>query len=54
MIHIYKDFINGIDETKKIYKFSNKTEDHNNWGYRLYYRIRKKIQKIQKNKITKK
>ena len=48
MIHNYKDFINGIDETKKIYQFSNKTEDHNNWGYRLYYRIRKKIQKIKK------
>ena len=48
MIHNYKDFINGIDETKKIYQYSNKTEDHSNWGYRLYYRIRKKLQKITK------
>lgn len=47
MILNYKDFINGIDEKNKIYQFSNKTEDHYNWGYRLMYRIRKKLQKMK-------
>ena len=47
MILNYKDFINSIDEKNKIYQFSNKTEDHYNWGYRLMYRIRKKLQKMK-------
>ena len=34
-------------EQAKIYQFSNKTEDHYNWGYRLMYRIRKKLQKMK-------
>ena len=47
MINEYKDFLNGIDEKKKIYHFSNKTEDHKNFGYRFFYRIRKKLQKMK-------
>jgi SAM-dependent methyltransferase len=47
MIHQYKNFTNGIDDQKKLYNFSNKTEDHSNYGYRFYYRIRKKLQKLK-------
>ncbi len=43
-----KKFLNGIDHNKKLYNFSNKSEDHKNWGFRLWYRIRKKIDKIKK------
>ena len=48
IIFNYKDFYNGIDDKGKIYNFSNKTEDHKNWGFRLWYRIRKKLDKIKK------
>lgn len=47
IIFSYKDFYNGIDENKNLIQFSNKTEDHKNFGYRLYYRIRKKLQKLK-------
>ena len=47
-IYNYKKFFNGIDHTQKLYNFSNKSEDHKNWGFRMWYRIRKKIDKILK------
>lgn len=47
IIHEYKNFFNGMDEKKEIYQFSNKTEDQKNFGYRFYYRIRKKLQKLK-------
>ena len=47
IIHKYKNFSNGMDESKEIYQFSNKTEDQKNFGYRFYYRIRKKLQKLK-------
>ncbi len=47
MLYEYKDFLNGMDHEKKIYQFSNKTEDHRNIGYRFFYRIRKKLQKMK-------
>ena len=48
IIHKYKKFLNGIDHNQKLYNFSNKSEDHKNWGFRLWYRIRKKIDKLKK------
>ena len=48
IIHTYKKFLNGVDHNKKIYNFSNKSEDHKNWGFRLWYRIRKKIDKLKR------
>ena len=47
IIHKYKNFSNGMDESKEIYQFSNKTEDQKNFGYRFYYKIRKKLQKLK-------
>lgn len=47
IIFNYNNFFNGIDQDGKIYNFSNKTEDHKNWGYRLWYKLRKKIDKIK-------
>ena len=49
LIQKYKNFSNGIDHNKKLYNFSNKTEDQKNWGFRLWYRIRKKIDKLKKS-----
>ena len=46
--YFYKKFLNGIDHNQKLYNFSNKSEDHKNWGFRMWYRIRKKIDKIKK------
>ena len=48
IIYKYKKFSNGIDHNQKLYNFSNKSEDQKNWGFRLWYRIRKKIDKIKK------
>ena len=48
IIYKNKKFLNGIDHNKKLYNYSNKSEDHKNWGFRLWYRIRKKIDKIKK------
>ena len=48
IIYNYKKFLNGIDHNQKLYNFSNKSEDHKNWGFRMWYRIRKKIDKIKK------
>lgn len=45
IIYNYKDYFNGIDHEGKLYNFSNKTEDHKNWGFKLWYKIRKKIDK---------
>ena len=49
IIHKHKKFFNGIDHNKKLYNFSNKSEDHKNWGFRLWYRIRKKIDKLKRS-----
>ena len=38
-----------IDHNKKVYNFSNKSEDHKNWGFRLWYRLRKKIDKLKRS-----
>lgn len=49
-----KDFYNGIknDDFKNLINYQEKTEDQNNFGYKLWYKINKKIQKyfsIKKN-----
>ena len=49
IIYKNKNFFNGIDHNKKIYNFSNKSEDHKNWGFRLWYKIRKKIDKLKRS-----
>ena len=49
IIYKNKKFFNGIDHNKKVYNFSNKSEDHKNWGFRLWYRIRKKIDKLKRS-----
>ncbi len=49
IIYTHKKFLNGIDHNNQIYNFSNKSEDHKNWGFRLWYRIRKKIDKLKRS-----
>ena len=49
IIYKNKKFLNGIDHNKKIYNFSNKSEDHKNWGFRLWYKFRKKIDKLKRS-----
>lgn len=41
------NFTNGIDHEGKIYNFSSKSQDQENWGFRLWYKIRKKIDKLR-------
>ena len=45
IIFKYKDYYNGMDNKGKLYNFSNKSEDHKNWGFKLWYKLRKKIHK---------
>jgi SAM-dependent methyltransferase len=49
IIYTYKKFVNGIDHNNKLYNFSYKSEDHRNWGFRLWYRVRKKIDKLKRS-----
>ena len=39
------ELIHGMDNKGKLYNFSNKSEDHKNWGFKLWYKLRKKIHK---------
>ena len=50
IIYNHKNFFNGIDHNKKLYNFSNKSEDQKNWGFRMWYRLRKKIDKVKTKK----
>ena len=49
IIYKHKNFTNGIDHNKELYNFSNKSEDHRNWGFRLWYRLRKKLDKLKRS-----
>ena len=42
IISEYNDYYNGIDKDGKLSNFLNKSEDQNNWGYKLWYKLRKK------------
>ena len=45
IISEYNDYYNGIDDKGKLSNFVSKSEDQNNWGYRLWYKLRKKKDK---------
>ena len=45
IISEYNDYYNGIDKEGKLSNYLHKSEDQNNWGYRLWYRFRKKRDK---------
>ena len=38
-----------LTNNNKLYNFSYKSEDHRNWGFRLWYRVRKKIDKLKRS-----
>jgi len=45
IISEYNDYYNGIDKEGKLSNFLYRSEDQSNWGYRLWYRFRKKRDK---------
>jgi len=51
IIHQYPEYVNGLDNNLKLHQFSNKTEDHSSLGWKISYKIRKKLHKLlNKNK----
>ena len=51
IIHQYPEYVNGLDNNLKLHQFSNKTEDHLSLGWKISYKIRKKLHKLfNKNK----
>ena len=50
IIDVIDDFYNGIknDDFKNVINLQDIPEDQNNFGYRLWYKINKKIQKYFK------
>jgi len=46
IIHQYPEYVNGLDNNLKLHQFSNKTEDHSSLGWKISYKIRKKLQKL--------
>ena len=48
MINNKKNFTNGrIDESETIINYTQTQQDQNNWGWKLQYKLRKKIWKIK-------
>ena len=48
MINNKKNFTNGrIDESETIINYTQTQQDQNNWGWKLQYKLRKKIGKIK-------
>jgi SAM-dependent methyltransferase len=48
IIHSKKNFSNGrVDNSKEIINYIKTQQDQNNWGWKLHYKIRKKIYKIK-------
>ena len=48
MIENKKNFTNGrIDESETIINYTQTQQDQNNWGWKLQYKLRKKIWKIK-------
>tara|TARA_Y100000816_G_scaffold289194_1_gene275174 strand:+ start:1479 stop:2204 length:726 start_codon:yes stop_codon:yes gene_type:complete len=45
IISNHKDYFNGIDKEGNLTNFLYRSEDQNNWGYRLWYKLRKKRDK---------
>ena len=45
IISEYNDYYNGMDKDGRLSNFLNKSEDQNNWGYKLWYKFRKKKDK---------
>ena len=39
------DYYNGIDKNGKLSNFLYRSEDQSNWGYRLWYKLRKRRDK---------
>jgi len=51
IIHKHSEYLNGLDNNLKLHRFSNKTEDHLSFGWKVNYKIRKKLDKLlNKNK----
>jgi len=49
IIHSKKNFTNGrTDKSFDLIHYSKISQDQNNWGWKIYYKLRKKIWKIKK------
>ena len=47
IIHSKKNFTNGrLDDTDKIINYQEFPQDQNNWGWKMYYKLRKFVNKL--------
>ena len=44
--HKYRNFYNAHNDNLTILNYQNKSEDQSNIGYKLFYKVRKKLQKM--------
>ena len=54
ILNSFKDFRNGIiDNNKNILNFKKLMQDQDNWGWKLYYKLNKFLDKINKKILRK-
>ena len=54
ILNSFKDFRNGkIDNNKNILNFKKLMQDQDNWGWKLYYKLNKFFDKINKKILRK-